>query len=149
MDGEGFKPGDLPHAIPGLEATNWQPSELCCTLKGEPQPLSACLQYVLSAVEAQDEAWPFRHPVSVEDAPDYYEVIKDPIDLSMIRARLHRRPAYYVSVHMLLADMSRMFENCRMYNGELAPYFDCALRLEQFARARLNEIKVTRKFIKK
>ena len=27
-------------------------------------------------VEAQDEAWPFQEPVSAEEVPDYYTLVK-------------------------------------------------------------------------
>ena len=33
-------------------------------------------------------AWPFHHPVDLEEVPDYLSVVPDPIDLSMIKGRL-------------------------------------------------------------
>ena len=43
---------------------------------------------------------------------------------------------------MLLADLCRMCENCRFYNGEGTAYWDCATRLELFAKNKLNAIVV-------
>jgi len=144
--GSDVVPGEqLPNAIPGLEQTSWQPSLLHCAMQGEARPLSDCLQHVLNVVEAHDDAWPFWTSVSVAEAPDYYDVIKDPLDLSIIKARLQQRPPYYASLDMLRADICRMCENCRLYNGDGNPYWDCAVRLEQFARARFAEITVLRK----
>ena len=33
-------------------------------------------------------SWPFRDPVGVEVAPDYYDIIKDPIDLNTMKERI-------------------------------------------------------------
>ena len=49
---------------------------------------------------------------------------------------------YYCSVAMLLADLCRMCENCRFYNGEGTTYWDCAMRLENYAKNKLNAIAV-------
>ncbi|KAL1503434.1 hypothetical protein AB1Y20_011922 [Prymnesium parvum] len=143
--GAAVEPGALPLAVPGLEHTSWRPSELHCSLGGEALPLSACLLRVFEAIQSHEDAWPFRKSVSVSDAPDYYQIIKDPLDLSVIKARLARRPPYYATVDMLRADICRMCDNCRVYNGEGNPYWDCAVRLEQFARARFAEISVAKR----
>ena len=45
---------------------------------------------------------------------------------------------------MLLADLCRMCENCRFYNGEGTTYWDCAMRLENYAKNKLNAIAVRR-----
>eukprot|EP00326_Haptolina_ericina_P011083 CAMPEP_0181226614 /NCGR_PEP_ID=MMETSP1096-20121128/32352_1 /TAXON_ID=156174 ORGANISM="Chrysochromulina ericina, Strain CCMP281" /NCGR_SAMPLE_ID=MMETSP1096 /ASSEMBLY_ACC=CAM_ASM_000453 /LENGTH=242 /DNA_ID=CAMNT_0023319971 /DNA_START=75 /DNA_END=803 /DNA_ORIENTATION=+ len=137
--------GGLPHAVPGLQETSWQPTELQCRMGGELQALDSCLESVCHELEAHDDAWPFRKPVLLADAPDYYEIIKDPVDLSLIRSRLQLQPPYYVSLEMLSADVCRMCENCRRYNGDSNPYWDCAVRLEAFARSRFAEISVVRK----
>jgi hypothetical protein len=55
------------------------------------------------------------HQVALADAPDYYNIIKDPLDLSTIGQRLQR--GYYATPQMLLADVCRMCDNCKMYNG--------------------------------
>lgn len=143
--GNNVMSGELPQSVPGLEQTSWQPSHLHCIMNRAVQPLSTCLQHVFDAVEAHDDAWPFWTSVSVADAPDYYDIIKDPIDLSEIKTRLQRQTPYYVSHDMLRADICRMCENCRLYNGDGNPYWDCAVRLEQFARAKFAEIVVVRK----
>lgn len=36
----------------------------------------AFLEQLLDAYVAQDDSWPFREPVPVTIAPDYYDVIK-------------------------------------------------------------------------
>ena len=104
-----------------------------------------CLLSVFKAIQSHDDAWPFQHSVSIADAADYYEVIKDPIDLSLIGRRLQDSGSpYYVSAQMFLADICRMCENCRLYNSDETVYWDCAMRLEAYARNRVGELKEER-----
>ena len=125
--------------IPGLEESSWEPAILECTLHGQQQPLQKCLQVVFNAIHSHDDAWPFRQSVSVKEAPDYYHVIKDPIDLSLIQRKLENN--FYASVAMFLADVCRMCENCRLYNGDTETgYWDYAVRLETYARGKCAEI---------
>ena len=73
-------------------------------------------------------------------------IIKNPVDLSRIRKRLAQAPKpYYRTPDMLLADVYLMCENCRLYNSDTTPYWECATRLEAFARNRAAELVVTRK----
>ena len=81
----------LPHSVPGLAKTSWAPAAVECTVGGRPLPLAQCLGDALAAIVAHDDAWPFRQGVSTKQAPDYYEVVKDPIDLSMIQRCARRR----------------------------------------------------------
>ena len=46
-------------------------------------------------VSKHGSAWPFRHPVDVSEVPDYLTVIKDPVDLSLIKVRL-RKPLIFI-----------------------------------------------------
>jgi len=136
---------EWPEALPGLEQSAWQPYRLECTLHGTTMPLKRCLQSVLRQVVSHVDAWPFQQAVSISVAPDYYDVIKDPIDLSIFNRRLaDDAPPYYATVEMFLADVCRMCDNCRLYNGENNDYWDCAVRLEGFARSRCAEIKCIR-----
>ncbi len=61
---------------------------------------------------------PFRRPVNVVEtgALDYYDRIANPIDLGTIRKKLEEG-WFYVTKEMFVADVTRMFENCRTYNG--------------------------------
>ena len=51
------------------------------------------------------------------------------------------RRGYYATTAMLMADVSRMCDNCKMYNGLDSMYTSCAERLEVFTRARIAEIR--------
>ena len=47
--------------------------------------------------------------------PDYYEVIKEPIDLSLIQRRLESHK-FYKTIDIFVADVLRMFENAKVRN---------------------------------
>jgi hypothetical protein len=55
-------------------------------------------------------------------ALDYYDIILDPIDLSLIRCR-HGCGRYYASLEMLIADLRKMCDNCRYYNAPSSDYY--------------------------
>ena len=110
-----------------------------------PQPVQLCLDTLFEAVSTHDDAWPFKQAVSLADAPDYHEIVKHPIDLSTIQARLRKEPRYYVTPDQLLADLFIMFENCRLYNPDTTVFWECATRLEAFTRNRAAELEVVRK----
>lgn len=42
---------------------------------------------LLSLLDRHPSSWPFRRPVSVSEAPDYYEVVKHPVDISSMRRK--------------------------------------------------------------
>ena len=138
-----FDPNVVANPADCFVGTSWQPTIVEYTLKGESRPLKECLQSVLDKVVAHADAWPFQEEVSPSIAPDYLNVISDPVDLSLIRSRLERPGgSYYASLDMFLADLIRMCENCRVYNGEDNEYWECANRLEKYIRTSCGEVSV-------
>ena len=96
------------------------------------------LKKVLDELIAHNCAWPFTEPVNVVEtgAADYYEVIKNPIDLGTIKQKLDDG-WFYVTKEMFLADLKRMVENCQTYNGKSAKVTKLALILEKLFMARI------------
>jgi len=76
------------------------------------------------------DAWPFLAPVDANEVPDYYNVIKDPMDLETIRKRVEAGD-YYRSLEMFVADFRTIFRNCRYYNAPETVYFKAAEALEK------------------
>jgi histone acetyltransferase len=73
------------------------------------------------------DAWPFKEPVDAREVPDYYDIIKDPIDLRTISRRLDSEQ-YFITLDMFVADMKRMFSNARTYNSPDTIYYKCTNR---------------------
>ncbi|XP_040144918.2 bromodomain testis-specific protein isoform X1 [Ictidomys tridecemlineatus] len=78
------------------------------------------LQYlqkvVLKALWKHSFSWPFQQPVDAVKLklPDYYTIIKRPMDLNTIKKRLENK--YYVKASECIEDFNMMFSNCYLYN---------------------------------
>ncbi|KAJ8793534.1 hypothetical protein J1605_019368 [Eschrichtius robustus] len=84
------------------------------------------LQYlqkvVLKALRKHNFSWPFQQPVDAVKLklPDYYTIIKSPMDLNTIKNRLEHK--YYVKASECIEDFNTMFSNCYLYNKVCKPY---------------------------
>ncbi|XP_017585409.1 PREDICTED: bromodomain testis-specific protein isoform X3 [Corvus brachyrhynchos] len=78
------------------------------------------LQYlqrvVMRAMWRHNFSWPFHQPVDAAalNLPDYYTIIKKPMDLGTIKKRLEHN--YYTKAAECIEDFKTMFWNCYMYN---------------------------------
>jgi histone acetyltransferase len=90
------------------------------------------LQSILAQIKAHNCAWPFLEPVNAKDtgAYDYYDVVKNPMDLGTIQERLDSG-WFYVTKEIFIADLKRMVRNCVEYNGKTHYVTDMALQLEK------------------
>ncbi|KAF9804318.1 hypothetical protein SFRURICE_011933 [Spodoptera frugiperda] len=77
-------------------------------------------------VKNHTSAWPFLKPVDKAEVPDYYDHIKYPMDLRTMVDRLKAR--YYVSKRLFIADMTRIFTNCRLCANTLEKYFHTKMK---------------------
>ncbi|XP_020488660.2 bromodomain testis-specific protein isoform X2 [Labrus bergylta] len=106
-------------------------AKICPTVSGNPPPpevinskmpgrITNQLQYlekvVIKALLRHQFSWPFRQPVDAVALrlPDYYTIIKNPMDLSTIKKRLQNN--YYWQGLDCIKDFNTMFTNCYVYN---------------------------------
>lgn len=75
----------------------------------------AQLKKILDIVKSSREAEPFLLPVTDDVAPDYGQIITQPMDLSTIENKLIERD--YRNKFEFIDDMNLMFLNCLTYNG--------------------------------
>ncbi|GAB2292311.1 DeSI-like protein hag1 [Dionaea muscipula] len=125
--------------IPGLREAGWTPEQYghsrFKTLNNSgdgavnQKSLSAFMRSLLKFMHDHADAWPFKEPVDPRDVPDYYDIIKDPIDLKTMSKRVESEQ-YYATLEMFIADIRRMFANARTYNSPETIYYKCATRLE-------------------
>ncbi|XP_031767410.2 uncharacterized protein LOC113521701 isoform X2 [Galleria mellonella] len=71
---------------------------------------------VLEQLTAHEDAWPFMDPVDEKFAPNYYAVIRRPMDLRKMEERLDS--GYYTDFSMFKADFKLIVNNCRLFNGQ-------------------------------
>lgn len=100
------------------------------------------LKRILRSLQTHKMAWPFLEPVDPNDAPDYYGVIKEPMDLSTMEQRVQKR--FYSKLTEFVADMTKIFDNCRYYNPSDSPFYQCAEFLESFFVQKLKAFKASR-----
>jgi len=110
---------------------------------------------LLSEMQNHASSWPFREPVKLSDAADYYDVIEQPMgSSSLFSARipllfteaesfiLSRRTdlrtmgeklesGKYASLDEFVDDAQLIFDNCRFYNVEDSMWCKHANRLEK------------------
>lgn len=80
------------------------------------------------------DAWPFLEPVDRKQVPDYYCVIKSPMDLSTLNKRLSK--SLYQTKEAFADDFRLIISNCRQYNDPRSLYVRLAGSLE----AKFNEL---------
>uniref|UniRef100_A0A7M4E0L0 histone acetyltransferase n=1 Tax=Crocodylus porosus TaxID=8502 RepID=A0A7M4E0L0_CROPO len=127
-------------SIPGIRETGWKPS-------GKERGFFNDFQHGVSILDtlllflfppkSHQSAWPFMEPVKRTEAPGYYEVIRFPMDLKTMSERLKNR--YYVTKKLFMADLQRVFTNCREYNPPESEYYKCANILEKFFYTKIKE----------
>merc|ERR1719334_2548779 len=126
-------------AIPGILETGWEPpavdksrykSSRNTDEKADQEHLYNVLKTILTACRNHQSSWPFLNPVDRKAVPDYYEHIKFPMDMKTMSERL--KANYYVNKRLFIADMKRMFSNCKAYNAPETEYYNCANVLDRF-----------------
>ncbi|NWR28243.1 BRDT protein, partial [Tachuris rubrigastra] len=99
------------------------------------------LQYlqrvVMKAMWRHNYSWPFHQPVDAAalNLPDYYSIIKKPMDLGTIKKRLEHN--YYTKAAECIEDFKTMFLNCYMYNK---PSDDIVLMAEELEKVFMQKI---------
>lgn len=92
--------------------------------------LRARLLTVLDALSGDAKfASVFGRPVTERVAPDYYQKIRRPMDLSTLRKRLTRYRDYYKRPEMFASDIALMCDNCKSFNAPDTPYYRAANEL--------------------
>ena len=73
---------------------------------------------ILKVLSEQQFAWIFSKPVDpvAFNIPDYFEVVKHPMDLGTVRKKLENNQ--YVNLNDFARDTRRVFNNAILYNGE-------------------------------
>ncbi|KAK1399111.1 Histone acetyltransferase [Heracleum sosnowskyi] len=125
--------------IRGLREAGWSPDQYghsrfklvnaSAENTSNQKQLTALMRALLKAIYDHPDAWPFKEPVDSLDVPDYYEIIRDPMDLKTMSKRVESEQ-YYVTLEMFVADARRMFANARTYNSPETIYYKCSTRLE-------------------
>ena len=110
----------------------WKPATRRLTNK-----LVMMKEYVLKPMWEHQFAWPFKDPVDtiLLGIPDYFDIIKKPMDLGTIRERFEND--FYRSSDEAMADISQVFANCFKYNNPELDIVAMGKELERFFLSRM------------
>ena len=105
----------------------WKPATRRLTNK-----LVLMKENVLKPIWEHQFAWPFQAPVDAIKLgiPDYFAIIKKPMDLGTIRDRFENN--FYRSSDEAMADFAQIFANCFKYNNPELEIVAMGKELERF-----------------
>ncbi|KAJ0180501.1 hypothetical protein K1T71_003905 [Dendrolimus kikuchii] len=88
------------------------------------------LKRLVKQIQLHKNAWPFMEPVDPREAPTYYKVIKEPMDLQTVERKVNEQT--YSMLSEFIGDMTKIFDNCRYFNPKDSEFYRCADGLESF-----------------
>ncbi|XP_037072953.1 histone acetyltransferase gcn5-like [Pollicipes pollicipes] len=80
----------------------------------------------------------FLRPVKTREAPDYYQIVREPMDISTMQRKLSTGD--YTSTAEFVADAGLIFSNCAMYNDSKAQISRDCEKLRRFFEKRSREL---------
>jgi len=83
-------------------------------------------------------SWPFLQPVDTKEVPDYLSVVKNPIDLQIIKDKCSA--GSYSSCQQFVSDFSLMIRNADDYNQPNSPVIRCIQSLEKCLQSQLEKL---------
>ncbi|KAH6900492.1 Bromodomain-containing protein [Thelonectria olida] len=119
-----------PLDIPAIRASGWSPDMDELARQPRHGPNYNQLLHLLTDLQNHNSAWPFRVPVNRDEVTDYYDVIKEPMDLSTMETKLEADQ--YITPDDFVRDAMLIFDNCRKYNNKNTPYAKLANKLEKY-----------------
>ncbi|POS75688.1 histone acetyltransferase GCN5 [Diaporthe helianthi] len=127
-----------PMKIEAIKNSGWSPEMDELARQPRHGPNYNQLLHLLNDMQNHQSAWPFLMPVNKDDVHDYYDVIKEPMDLSTMEQKLEMDQ--YTTPEDFTKDATLIFKNCRQYNSEGTPYTKSANKLEKFMWSKIKEI---------
>ena len=75
-------------------------------------------------------SYPFLKPVDPKEVPDYYDIVKKPMDMTTMERKLFA--GAYGSPKELVMDLQLIYNNCHKYNKEDSIYVRAAKEMERY-----------------
>lgn len=118
-----------PLSIPAIKDSGWSPDMDELARQPRHGPNYHALLMLLNHMQNDTNAWPFLQPVNKDEVADYYEVIKEPMDLGTMEEKLEKD--LYATPEDFVKDAMLIFNNCRVYNTPETPYAKAANKLQK------------------
>ena len=94
--------------------------------------VAGTLNKMLQAVAKHKWAYPFKRPVTDKEAPDYKDIITNPMDFMTLKKRIET--GVVTDVPDLVADLTLIFDNAMTYNGKGTDYYQMAETLKEIVQ---------------
>ena len=103
------------------------------------------MRSIIAALNKNPQAKPFMYPVDSATFPEYYEMIKKPMDITTLREKVNS--GEYAAIEHALVDLRQIWENCRLFNSEGSDIYATADALDA-ETAQLVEEKMGKEYVK-
>jgi histone acetyltransferase len=129
------------YAIPGVEESGYSYEEYEKFAKNENNNTNFYTQCrnIINKIKSNKNSWPFLKPVDSKEVPDYYEVIKDPMDIQTLEAHLEKGD--YKQKAQFVKDVKKIFTNAKSYNKPFTIYHKYAKDIETMIEDDLKSLK--------
>ena len=118
-------------SVPGIKESGWTPElEKMAKESAKYRADYLVMLKIMEDLENHKNAWPFRLPVDPITVPDYYDIVKDPMDFSTVRKRMENNR--YLTLKEFAIDVQKIWDNCKYYNTKETYYYKSAESLEKF-----------------
>ena len=102
--------------IPGISESLWQYKDYEHMIKNDHNNINFFTQCrnLVTKIKQNKNSWPFLKPVDPKYVQDYYEIIKDQMDLQTIESNLES--GMYKTKDKFVKDLKKIFTNAKAYN---------------------------------
>eukprot|EP00494_Astrolonche_serrata_P033464 UN33733 len=98
--------------------------------------LNAKMAQIINKLIQMPESEPFRKPVTVQQAPGYFDLVSHPMDLSKMMNNVNYHE--YTSVKMFKTDFKLIVINCCKYNASSTEYVRMVKEMEKVFNELIN-----------
>jgi histone acetyltransferase len=134
---------ELFECIPGMIESGWKYEDYKIQCENEKigdnaNFLSQC-RNIINKLKNEPHSWPYREPVDAKMVQDYYQKIKQPMDLQTLEKNVES--GLYKDKNTFVQDLRKIFNNARTYNKSGTIYNKYATILENFIEEDIKKLK--------
>ena len=134
---------ELFNLIPGMKESGWTYKDYKIQCENEKLGdnvnfLTQC-RNIVAKLKSHANAWPFKEPVNAQLVQDYYQKIKEPMDLLTLEKGVES--GKYKVKNIFEKDVRLIFSNARSYNKPGTIYYKFANTLENYIDEDLKKLK--------
>ncbi|KZP01472.1 hypothetical protein CALVIDRAFT_491979 [Calocera viscosa TUFC12733] len=113
--------------------------ELQATIGSILFPFENTLHDALDQIAAVDKMKHFHEPVDRAEVPDYYDVVKNPMDWTQMKEKIQKHE--YMNIEEFQNDVNLVFDNAMLYNAPNSTYYKGAVKCKLACEPILAELK--------